>query len=260
MRKFIKKLKFPRSVDMYFNTIMSGEVAQIQQLSAVYPHYSKMLWKKRNYCSVYEAALQNTEANAVKILTFFDVHYWDVVTPNLDGNNLLHVSIERLNYAALLYLCTKLDDYTNLRSMRVGSSRKSLEKTDDEDTRNDDVRENNTTGNTAEEDNFDIIKAGWLKKSRSGSYWNTRYCVLTEQSLLYYKAFTTDIDNATPEFEISIEETTVNSVPGKIPKFEITSPSLVKKTFFGGLKKGSMLFVAKTDKELQEWLLPYLLT
>jgi hypothetical protein len=135
-----------------------------------------------------------------------------------------------------------------------------LEKTDDEDTRNDDVRENNTTGNTAEEDNFDIIKAGWLKKSRSGSYWNTRYCVLTEQSLLYYKAFTTDIDNATPEFEISIEETTVNSVPGKIPKFEITSPSLVKKTFFGGLKKGSMLFVAKTDKELQEWLLPYLLT
>jgi len=99
------------------------------------------------------------------------------------------------------------------------------------------------------------LKSGWLKKKRGGMMWQKRWVVLTEDYMIYYKN-PQSINN--PKFAIPLEGCTVQRLTGsKDPIVELIAPNMgEKKTLFGSSTKKSMTFLAESEKDLQEWLIP----
>jgi hypothetical protein len=132
---------------------------------------------------------------------------------------------------------------------------------DDEDNDNDENDGNENIKQLKQALNMSVgnskLKQGWLKKKRGGWNWQKRWFVLTEDYIIYYKN-PQSINN--PKFAIPLEGCTVQRSTGmsKEPIIELTSPNMgEKKKLFGGSKNiKTISFLAETEKELQEWLMP----
>lgn len=101
------------------------------------------------------------------------------------------------------------------------------------------------------------LKSGWLSKKKEGNTWRRRWCVLTEDQLMYYKTPQDSVPKGVvPMLGCTFSRPTGSSPEG--PTFELRSPHIKKSSFFGlvGAATGSILFLAETEADLLQWMTP----
>lgn len=97
----------------------------------------------------------------------------------------------------------------------------------------------------------EVIFSGYLKKRRVGGRWERRWTVLKDSGISYFK----EKGDTVARGEIPIQGSVVTIQDGEDPIFLVTNNSLIQKKKHEG-KAPSMEFMAETDMEMQQWLLP----
>jgi hypothetical protein len=209
------------------------------------------------YCTAVHSAVLGGDPSMLSLL---QPNYRDLFAVDIRGRSSAHYLAERPGPAILRAVCALLDGYVYSSSTAL----RGLDADDDDDGGwfNKGNRESTSTrisvslkqtiNNSVGKD---TLKQGWLKKKRGGVMWQRRYMVLTEDYIIYYKS---DQTMNQPKFAIPLEELSVHRLPGNRELvFEITSPNMPdKKTMFGSSNKKSMAFMADSEQDLQEWILP----
>ena len=205
------------------------------------------------YCTACHSAILGGDP---RLLALLRPNYRDMFEVSVKGHSSAHYLAERPSLPILRAVVVMLDAYRYASSAPL----RALDDDDEGESWNGKGRESGrisfslkqTINNSAAKD---TLKQGWLRKKRGGMMWQRRYMVLTEDYIIYYK---NEQSLHLPKFAIPLEGLTVHRLPGNGDlAFEINSPSMPeKKTIFGSSNKKAMSFMAESEQDLQEWLLP----
>src|SRR3546814_770361 len=93
-----------------------------------------------------------------------------------------------------------------------------------------------------------ILKEGNLRKRKDGNRWQKRFCVLTTESIMYFKKKT----DTKPKKILSLGRAVLKKSTTIDFCFEVHSDVLISESN----KSGRMYFQAESEIELQQWLSP----
>lgn len=98
------------------------------------------------------------------------------------------------------------------------------------------------------------LHEGWLSKRKEGKQWKRRFCVLTENELLYYAS----VEDALPKGVIAIKDCKIINTKFGKKGFEIQlapEKATTKRKLFGSATKTvAMQFMGETDADTNSWL------
>lgn len=266
IRSFLSHLRFKKELMGFHELLMgeegnertsfsaSGTKSQIAKALRRRPHLIVIRNPWLEYCTAFLSAVHGRDP---AMLNQLHPNYRDMFAVNIKGHSSAHYLAERPHLPMLRAILTVLDEYKYVSS---GGLRRGLDDDDEGDgwfgKQSESQRVSMSLKQTLNASvGNDTLKQGWLKKKRGGMMWQRRYMVLTEDYIIYYK---NEQSLHLPKFAIPLEDLTVTrQVNGKELTFEITSPNMPeKKTMFGASNKKAMQFMADTEQELQEWILP----
>lgn len=277
IRGFLSLLNFRKELMTFHELLMSEEPSHHDQRMSVRNStstrsssgsreiISKMLRRRpqltiiRNpwleFCTAFQSAVYGRDP---ALLGLLHANYRDLFEVDVKGHSAVHYLAERPHLPMLRALLAVLDQYKYVSSTAL---RRGLDEDEDEGGgwfgKQSEVHRasmslkqtlNASVGN-------DTLKQGWLKKKRGGMMWQRRYMVLTEDYIIYYK---NDQSLHLPKFAIPLEDLTITRLTSVNElAFEITSPNMPeKRTMFGSSNKKAMQFMAESEQDLQEWILP----
>ncbi len=228
---------------------------------AKYPDDRVIRYKPQQCCTLFHSLLIGKQIDLIKSLAFT---YLDAFEVDILGRNSAHYLCMYPNMEALYTIAADLVNsfkYVN----QIDTKNIKFGEFDDNDNDNDEkmgiTNEEDTANNQLKQMlkvsvGTSTLKSGWLKKKRGGMMWQKRWVVLTEDYIIYYKS-----PQATnnPKFAIPLTSCSIHRMAGsKDPILEIVSSMLEEKKtgFFGSTTKKPMLFLAESEQELQEWMMP----
>jgi myosin heavy subunit len=236
-----------------------GAVDYVQQLFADYPEDQDLHLKWANFQSLRHSAVIGAQCTLItQVLGGLNVS--NMLAKDGCGNGLLHALGQWPNYSVLMQLVRVCNAVNTVVSYEVKDEDENEEDNDTEAPLTPGGPNNVTAGRLTDAvSGLPILMAGWMSKKRNNAMmgfkkWNRRWCVLTEETLTYYK---TDAKGAKPCGFLPLEGCVIERPNGKEAIITVVSPQTVfKKGMFGDKMVGPLVLSVESERDLQGWLNP----
>jgi myosin heavy subunit len=243
---------------------ITGNLTALQTHLKRFPQDENLRLRDANHCTITHSAFFLANNNKPESTFRNPLTVQDLMVQDSQRNELLHWAVMWPRYENLTYL----DQLVSSINTVVNYEAKDEDEGDEDNViRAEEASPTRGPGGSSSPYKQDtdaisglpILMSGWMNKKRNSAMlgfkkWNRRWCILTEETLTYYK---TDAKDSRPCGFLPLEGCIIDRPSGKEAIITVVSPQQVfKKGMFGDKMVGPLVLSVESERDLQGWLHP----